>query len=460
MPYIRYFGGRPPSSIAEHVTYEDPNAPCKRGLAELMANGRRFAEETCHEPTEKANALEGYLNSNPYPGLEHVGGIGLVQAALRPIDEEITAIEYQRVRGEVLNANREYRERSACELAKNNNPQRRASSEHESLGWRTRVWITSFTEMDHHVAYALGRKSFAYMRVRDPHPSGLTAQLFDIYHPSDGGAEQALLEGLDYAELLVDLLALSGYGAAGIGRVLGTTVPYCRMEEEFQLATYGASIFNTPIPVSPDQFGKELTESGRLALRHLRDGLSASIPTLAFSAFWNLLERQAEEEARLGKLRRMVKCQTCGAEREEGWNLKSGFEAMYTNAGIDPSLFNRHRSRRGSIQHGAKAPTTSYLNEVFQDLAQIQVAAVVAAAKEAGIMPGTATYLSAIWPIAMFSCRAKKDRSVDIQFERVSVRAGAGTVPQRIAGNAERAVQIGMEMPAKIDPLSLPPIQE
>src|SRR5579863_5310875 len=156
----------------------------------------------------------------------------------------------------------------------------------------------------------------------------------------------------------------------------------------------------------------------------------------------------------------MVKCQTCGAEREEGWNLKSGFEAMYTNAGIDPSLFNRHRSRRGSIQHGAKAPTTSYLNEVFQDLAQIQVAAVVAAAKEAGIMPGTATYLSAIWPIAMFSCRAKKDRSVDIQFERVSVRAGAGTVPQRIAGNAERAVQIGMEMPAKIDPLSLPPIQE
>ena len=38
------------------------------------------------------------------------------------------------------------------------------------------------------------------MRVRDPHPSGLTAQLFDIYHPSDAGAEQALLEGLDYAE--------------------------------------------------------------------------------------------------------------------------------------------------------------------------------------------------------------------------------------------------------------------
>ncbi len=298
------------------------------------------------------------------------------------------------------------------------------------------------------------------MRVRDPYPSGLTAQLIDIYHRSDGDIEQALLEGLDSAELLVDLLALAGYGAASIGKVLGTTVPYCRVEEEFQLATFGASILNTAISVSPDQFGKEVTESGRLALRHLRDGLSAPIPTVAFSAFWNLLERQAEEEARFRKLPRMVKCQDCGAERPVGWNLKSGFEATYSNAGIDPSLFDRHRSRRGSIQHGAKLPTTSYLDEVFEDLSQIKIAAMVAAAKEVGIMPGTTTYVSSIWPISMFSCCAKKDRPIDVQFRKVSAKAGAGILPQRICGCADRTVQIGMELPPQIDPLSLPPIQQ
>jgi hypothetical protein len=155
-----------------------------------------------------------------------------------------------------------------------------------------------------------------------------------------------------------------------------------------------------------------------------------------------------------------VKCQDCGAERQAGWNLKSGFEATYGNAGIDPSLFDRHRSRRGSIQHGAKLPTTTYLDEVFEDLSQIQIAAMVAAAREVGIMPGTSTYLSAIWPISMFSCCAKKDRPVEIQFKKVSTKAGAGILPQRVSGYADRTIQVGMELPAKIDPLSLPPIQQ
>ncbi len=197
MPFIRYRGGRPPSSIAEYVSYEDPNAPCKKGLAELMAEGRRFTEDTYSDSTERANALEAYVNSHDYPGLEHVGGVGLVQAVLRSMDEEISAEEYQHVRSEIVKANQQYGERRAHELSKNNDPLRRASPEHETLGWRTRVWITSYTELDHHVAYPLSGQSFAYMRVRDQHPSGLTAQLIDIYHHSNGEIEQALLEGLD-----------------------------------------------------------------------------------------------------------------------------------------------------------------------------------------------------------------------------------------------------------------------
>jgi hypothetical protein len=71
MPHIRYRGGRPPTSIAEHVSYEDPNAPCKKGLAELMAEGRRFTEKTYDDRVERANRLEDYLNSHQYPGLEY-----------------------------------------------------------------------------------------------------------------------------------------------------------------------------------------------------------------------------------------------------------------------------------------------------------------------------------------------------------------------------------------------------
>jgi hypothetical protein len=120
MPYIRYRGGRLPSSISEHVSCEDPNAPCKKGLAELMADGRRFTEVTYNYRIERAKALESYLNSHQYPGLEHIGGVGLVQAALRSIDEEITAEEYQQIRSEIEKANKEYHERKVSELTTNN----------------------------------------------------------------------------------------------------------------------------------------------------------------------------------------------------------------------------------------------------------------------------------------------------------------------------------------------------
>lgn len=115
MPYIRYRGGRAPNSMSEHVSYEDPNAPCNEALAKLMAQGRRFTEEVYNDRVERANALEDYVSSHQYPGLEHVGGVGLVQAALRPIDEEISPEEHQRIRNEIVTYGR-HRKREACSV--------------------------------------------------------------------------------------------------------------------------------------------------------------------------------------------------------------------------------------------------------------------------------------------------------------------------------------------------------
>jgi hypothetical protein len=381
---------------------------------------------------------------------------------VRPAWEEISAEEYQQLRTEIEKRNAEYRIKKADTLSKNNDPFRRASSEHEKLGWRTRIWVTSYTELEHHVAYPLSERSVAYLRVRqdDPSGSGLTAQLMDIYHGPKGDVQHALLEGTDWAEVLVDLLALAGYGAARVENVLGTTVPYCSIGEEFQLATFGAFIRNTPVPLRPSHFATaDVDEVGLLALRHLRDGLSAVVPTAAFAAFWNALERQADEEARTKNLQHMVKCKECGAERPAGPNLKRGFEAMYSEAGLDPSLFDRHRSKRGTIQHGAKLPSTGYVEEVFQDLSQVQTAAVIAVTKKVGIAPRTISYLSTCWPVAVFSCRAEHDGNIAIQNSGMRVKAAVNTLPQRISGDAGRTIFFGMSSPPKVDPLSLPPVQ-
>lgn len=402
--------------------------------------------------------IRQYLEDHCYAGLDHIGGVGVVDEITRQIDEEITAEDFQLIRSEIEKANAEYQVRKAEWLQKNNDPNRRAAPIHERLGWRTRIWVTSYTELEHHTPYPLNDTTVAYLRVRNQHPSGLTLQLIDIYHKADGQIEQALLEGTDWAEVLVDLLALAGYGAAHIASVVGTTVPVCKAGQEFEVATFGASILNTPVPVHPDDLQTPgLDEVGRLGLRHLRDGLSAPVPTAAFAAFWNALERQAEDEARAKNLKRTAICE-CGKERIIGFDTKQGFEAMYVQAGIDPMLFDKHRARRGVIQHGAKLRTTKSLAEVLDDLSQVQIVAMLAVAKKIGITPKTITYLSANWPVATFKCRVKQGGNVDVQFGRMSVRASAGLLPQAVCGEAGRTIEAGVSLPPQVDPLALPPI--
>ena len=460
MPYIKYRGAWQ-GSIREQVNYEDRSAPCYEGLARLMADARRFAEDKFNDAEERANAIRRYVDNHPYRGLEHIGGVGFVEdSAVRAIDEVIVAEEFQHLRDEIKKANEDYRIRKATELSKNNDPLRRANAEHEHLGWRTRVWVLSYTELEHHVPYMLSERSIAYIRVRSCRESGLTEQLVDIYHAAEGGIEQALFEGNDWAEVLVDLLALAGYGAAYIAKLVSTTVPYCRIGKKFELATFDAYIFNSPVPVHPNQFETAgFDPAGRLALRHLREGLSARLPTVAFAAHWNALERQAEEEARLNNRRRVVKCKACGVERTAGWDLKRGFEAMYTDAGLDPSMFDEHRKKRGMIQHGGKLQRTVYLDEIIRDLPQIQAAAMAAVAKRVGIAPGTITYLSTSWPVSVFSCCVEEEGRANIQFKQMSVPVTAGMLPQRKCGEAERTIRAGMLGPLKIDPLALPPVQ-
>jgi hypothetical protein len=459
MPYIRYKGGRPPDPVRELVGYEDPTAPCFEGLRQLSAAARRHAESLYPAGADRANAMRHYNDTHPYPGLDHLGGVGFVDATTRPIDEEITAEQYQQARKEIEAENQRYRGEKAERLARQNDPHRRAESVHESWGWRTRIWVTSYTELEHHVPYPLGDRGVAYLRVRELHPSGLTAQLIDIYHDAGGGIEQAILEGTDWAEVLVDFLALSGYGAASIAGIVATSIPFSEIGKEYELATFGASVLNTPVPVRSDEFASRgLDLCGRLSLRHLRDGLSAPVPTAAFAAFWNALECQAEEEARTKNFKRFAKCE-CGAERTIGLDTKRGFEAMYAEAGIDPALFDRHRAKRGTIQHGAKLRTTSYMDEVLEDLSQVQIAAMVAVSTKVGIAPKTITYMSTNWPVTVFLCCPGDGGTINVRFNRMSVRASAGMLPQRLCGEAGRTIETGVSMPPKVDPLAFPPVR-
>jgi len=171
MPYIKYRGGEPPSPISEQVRFEDPNALCYQGHDKAWADARRFAESTFADSAAQAIAIDRHVEDHPYPGRGHVGGVGLIDGkVVRVLDEEIAVEEYKRIRREIEEANKAYWRQRAETLSNNNDPLRRASSNHEALGWRTRVWVTSYTELVHHVPYQLGERSVAYLRMREDDP--------------------------------------------------------------------------------------------------------------------------------------------------------------------------------------------------------------------------------------------------------------------------------------------------
>jgi hypothetical protein len=462
MPFVKYRGGRPPANPKEHVYYRNRETLCYEGLAKLSADARLSAEEKHKEPAERVRAISRFIDAHEYPGLQYVGGACFVDSPdLRSVDEAITEAEYRRLRDEILKANENHWANAREELSKANDPFHRAEATHEHLGWRTRVWVTSYTKMQHHTPYALAREAVAYLRVRQQDASGLTAQLIDIYHASQGGIENALLEGTDWAAVLVDMLAFTGYGPAYAAEIVSTTIPYCHAETEFELATFGMSIRNDSVEVTPDDFtSASLDDASSVTLRHIGDGLSASLPTDAFAAFWNALERQADETARVSGLQRVVRCQSCGAGRIVGPDLKRAFEAMYDDVELSPSLFDEHRSTRSVIQHGARLRTTAYMDEVYRGVSQLQVAAVVAAAKKIGVKPATGIYLSASWPIVVFRCVTQWDGTTRVDFSRLKLPSAANILPQRACGSAERTPEGGVDLPPKVDPLALPPVHK
>jgi hypothetical protein len=458
MPYIKYYGGRSPNHISERVSYDYRGANCREGLAALTAAAARHAEEVTQDPVAQARLVEQYISDREYPGRTHVGGVGMVEDQhIRSSDIVISPEEYRTLSAEIKNANDAARVAEAESLSRQNNPLQEAREEHERLGWRTRVWVRSYTILEHHVPYAVGESCIAYLRVRQQDASGFTLQLIDLYHASSGDIGQALLEGLDWAERVVDNLSLLGYGAARVERVVGTAPPTCRLDQGFEVATFGAWVRNEPVHIPPGQFpALPPNAEAMLSLRHLRDGLSAPLLTGGIAAFWNALEALAERFARALDLRRIAKCKVCGAERTVGWDLRSGFHRIYADAGLDPAAFDVHRKARGTVQHGDKHPTTGLIAELLPMHTQLQTAAIVAVAEATGLKPQTRVYLSTSWPVLVLQCAAHADGSFSSTASSVSGSVVAGMIPQRWCGEASRAIEFGVALPVEPDPLVFP----
>jgi hypothetical protein len=461
MPYVRFRGGRSPKNTKELVRYEDPSSPCREGLRAAVASSNLHIEGRGLVGEAAERAHEEFLQEHPYAGLAHNGGVCFVEDGhpLRWCDEVIPKDEYDVERDAIERANREYRTRRIEFLNAHNDPFRRALPEHEKLGWRTRVWIISQTELRHHVPYAMPENAYAYLRIQDPDgQTGRTAQLIDIYHACEGTIEDALFIGREHAELLADVLVVSGFAPAHVAGFVSTTPPTHKEGAAFELATLSGFTFNSAIGVEPEAFERiALAPGSRLALRHVRDGFNAHLPSQAFASFWNTVEVIADHIARQKGLKRTVRCEQCGAERQAGWDLKHGFEAMYADARIVPSRFDTHRSLRGKMQHGAAQSDVESQRKFQQELPSLHTTAFMAAVRSSGIRPEATSYIAGeSWPVTVWNCVANGDR-VDYSVLRWSGRFHSPMVPQAVSGDYGRSAMSGVKTDLQLHPLVFPP---
>lgn len=459
MSFIKYYGGNPPASINEHVYYEDPEHSCFQGKHETwVSQCTRWDDEGVSRSEWNRRYYEHILKA-PYDGMRNVGGIGVIEDdQIRPFDRVISAEEYAKLKDAILSSNEAYRIRLANSLAKENDPDRRANREHEHLSWRTRVWLDSYTELTHHVPYRVDDSCYAYARVRQYLPNGMTRQLMDVYHRCERDIGEAIYDGLERAERFADLLALAGFGAASISQVVGTSPSSCREGMPFEVATLQALIVNTSVAVDPEVLeNARVGDADHLPLRHLREGLSAKLPTASLASFWNSLERQADDQARESGTKREVTCQACGDKREVGWNIKKHFEKMYDDARVEAD-FDKQRSLRGRVQHGDAIYRASSPSELLVEINRLQMTAMVSVSKRTGLLPETAEYLMTGIPVTIFDC-VINGGNCRVDVRSFNVGSVSSILPMRASRNRGRVFRVGQSLPPEIDPLVLPPIE-
>lgn len=461
MPHIKYFGGEPPAAVSDLVEYADPDASCYEGRWETRVSSDSECEKRGLPREVWGAKYVARITTSPYRGMQHVGGVGIVDDAfqLRPFDRVIGSEEFAGLKQSIVAANETFKKNSQARLARDNDTSRRGEPESESLGWRTRIWVSSHVELTHHVRYRVHDSCHAYPRVRIYLPTGETVHLVDLYHRCDGDIRQAMFHGIDAGERLADLLALSGFGAASVLEVVGTSPPVCRQGEAFDVATLQVRVVNTPIAVAPEVFQNAHVDGvGHLALRNLRHGLAAKLPTASLVAFWNALECQADADARAHARRRRAHCKACGAERDVGWDLKTGFEEMYADAGVAAqSHFDRHRSLRGRIQHGEVSFGDASPSEVFPEVTRLQSAAIVATGKRIGMPPQTGIHLLGGVPIAIFEC-VVQEGTYKVSVRSSDIGVVPSILPMRASDNRHRVLRAGLELPPTVNPLVLPPL--
>lgn len=360
--------------------------------------------------------------------------------------------------GEILGANKAFYEEKKNFINENNDLWRKPHLDHQLLGWRTRFLMISYADLEFHVPYHLDENSYAYCRSVKVLDGGMQQQAIDVYHRLEDDVEMAFLQGFKLADLFLDYVSFLSFAKAELSEMICTGPSFCKSGQDFEVAIPTKGVFNEPVKVTPQMFEskKRLQNLDLLSLRHFRMGISANSATHSFASLWNCLEQQAEAAAKANKNFRVVECKKCGEIRNAGFNTKSEFQRLYSDANVDIDVFDQHRRIRGEIQHGGKIREANELHDLLGNIASLQATAGVSLAQRTGLLPEGGCFINTSISSTRLTCRYD-GHNFSVRYSGMTAPTSLGKLPQKFYGNG-RSVRIGMFGSPPYDSRFIPPL--
>ena len=286
-------------------------------------------------------------------------------------------------------------------------------------GWRTLAAIS--TECDLQPGeYTVGR-----CRVR----VALAQFALPVSQPGDKRAVEVLVRMSEIGDILaahtyaegillefLDRVALCGYAATRLERLISTCPKVVLLGEDFEMITPDYPYHRTRVPIGPADISRFdaflASDEAKFACSRVRKALEAQTLEERLLNNYIALERIADAETSDTILH---KCKECGAESDTGRKATVRYiRQLLHEDGVEKKSADEVISARGQLAHGAGSRNEAFLLNLCRFVSVVESTAVGVTAERSGALVRHSDHMIPVLPVARYTCKRHLDGTFSI----------------------------------------------
>lgn len=244
----------------------------------------------------------------------------------------------------------------------------------------------------------------------------------------------------------MDVLALLSYGAIMRSPVTVTRTPLVSPEQPGVLATLATYQRVSPVEIRPEDL---LSHSGNvvegsptaIALRHLRDALTARTATGAQWNYWAAIEAIALDESTDWVEH---KCQQCGAIHHGDRATMPLIRKFFEQFDSFSSEAAKQRATRSQTVHGSGLRNVATQKELGSRVMAIEPVALRLLSERSGLFPATSAGLVISTPIAIYDLMRRADGVTEVRPKKWEAKMASPRLPVGTTLGRDQTIEVGI----------------